>query len=925
MNRLFSSFFALATLSWLGLATAAGTPAGTLITNQAAVSADPVQPGQPPIVALSNVVSASVSPVCSVSVTPDGTPDAPGQSAVILPQESATFTYRLTNTGNTDNSYSLRALVEAASAFTPGSLNIFLDANGNGLLDGTEAAAPLSTLKLAPDAAATLFLSASSGPSDRGNAFVNLSAACPGGAPDDSNNVSQLQVGQPPVVTLAKTFTPALVKPGDIATVRIVAKNSGQGASRTLVLGDVLNALAAQGLSYVGGSASALLSGTATGSTPVAPEYSADLGSYSAAEPTVVSGLRVTVASLAPAQSLTLSFQMKAGASAENKTLTNTAMATSSNLSVSGSALLEVRYTPAVAIGPLGDPEAAEGSSADSQTVPFAVVGQPVCFDHTLKNTGNVTDNFKLSLSYPKGQATANFLNLDGSALVQPLTLEPGQSVPLRVCYLPQEGSAALQALLSATGDRGETNATRDLVTSVEAGLPILTKSTGTSGTVKIGDSVSYTLAVKNPYTHALTAAQVSDVLSSAHTFVSASDGGSYDAPSRAVTWKLGTLQPGETRTLTLGTVVSAAAVDGQNLVNTFSLTTAEVPQPVLSNQVKTPVWSAALIISKVVNTVNATYGDRLTYTLTIRNTSLTTDLTGAVITDTLPSGLVYISGTSTLAGTPMVDPGVSGQVLTWTALTIPANAQIVVTYAVRVTPEATGTMVNTVVVAGKGNNATAISSNTATATVKAKPLNFAALGDLVGYVYLDRNRDGNYDPVKDLPMVRARVILAGGRSALTDNEGRYHFSDVPYGTQALRLDPASVPYAPETRSYDGGLSGTQTVQVLGLTSVDFPLAPVSGDVQVLRRTVLTMGDLKIQKTVYVSGQEYTVQLMLDTPAALNEFVLDDPLPPGAVVLGTRPALSATLPAGTTAQTYRFSWDGEPRAAVTDPSASWRY
>ncbi|WP_407542935.1 DUF11 domain-containing protein (plasmid) [Deinococcus radiomollis] len=924
------SLSTLALLVSLGLASAVGTPAGTPITNQAIGTADPITPGLPPIQVLSNTVSATVAPVCSVVVGPHGTVQVPGQRATLLPGETTTFSYTVQNTGNTENTYTLSALSDAASAFTPG-LSVYLDANHNGALDPAEAAMPISSVKLLPDASATVFVVASTSDASRGNAYVNLSAACADGSAADTNNIAQLQVGEPPVISVLKTFTPALIKPGDTTTVTIVARNSGQGASRALVLSDALDTLAAQGLSFVKGSATARTEGTSAGVTTVMPEYSSDLSTFTSSEPIIIKSVRASVTSLAASQSLTLTFRMLAGPPAENKTLVNTAIASTNKIEVPTSANLEVRYTPAVALGPIGNPLAPEGTPADSQSVPFAVIGQPVCFDHTLLNTGNVTDDFKLDVTYSAGHATAAYFNLDGTPFVQPAVLQPVQSVAVRVCYTPADGSTTLQALVTAKGTRGESNSTTDIVVSIEAGLPLLTKSTSTTGTVKIGDSVTYSLLIKNPYTHALTAALARDTLSTAHLFVSASDGGSYDSASRTVTWTLGTLQPGETRVVTLATTVSTLAVDGQNLSNTFTLTTAEVPQPVPSNDVKTPIWSAALIISKAVDTPQVTYGDRLTYTLGIRNTSPTTALTRSFVTDTLPAGLVYIAGTSTLAGAPIADPALNGQVLIWSGLTIPANGQIVITYAVRVTPDGTGTMVNTVVVAGTGNNATAIASNTATASVKMVPLNFAPLGDIVGYVYLDVNRDGTDDLTKtdrharDIPMPRARVILAGGRVALTDDDGRYHFSNVPFGTHALRLDPASVPYLPEDRMYEGGLSGTQTVQVRGLTSVDFPLSPVSGDVQVLRRTTLNMGDLSVQKIVYVSGQEYTVQLILNTPAALEDFVLTDPLPQGATLQGDRPSLDGTLPAGETTRMYRFEWNGEPRAAVTDPSASWRY
>jgi uncharacterized repeat protein (TIGR01451 family) len=918
---------------------AVGTTAGQVIQNQASATADPLNPGDPAIVVLSNLAEATVSPVCSVSVLPDGTVAAPGQNAVLLPGETATFSYQLVNTGNASNTFDLKVLVDLSSAFTPGAVNVYLDANGNGILDDAERAAAISSLTLNADAGATVFVVAGTVTSNRGDAFVNLLAACAGGDAAnpvaDSNNVARLQVGEPPAVTVTKTFTPALVKPGDTTTVSVVALNGGVGASRSLTLGDVLSTLNAQGLTYVAGSAAASTAGTAAGTTAVTPEFSGDGATYAAAEPAVVASIRATVPSLAPSQSLTLTFKMLAGPRAENKTLTNTATATTGTgptaVTVEGSAQLTVKFQPGVALGPVGNASAPEGTPADAQTVPFAVVGQPVCFDHTLTNTGDVADNFSLAVSVTAGQATPALFGADGKPLAQPILLQPGQSVVVRVCYTAT-AAGPISATVTATGDRGETNATTDLVGDVQAGVPTLVKSVDNTGTVVAGDTLTYTLKVTNPYTRALTAALARDVLDANFVFVSApaagtTPAGSYDAATRTVTWTLGTLAPGETRTFTLVGRIANAATDGQTLLNNFSLTSTELPQPVVSNTVQNAIWSSQLVIIKTVDNQQAVYGDRLTYTLSIQNLSKTTAVTAATITDTLPVGLIYIAGTSTLGGTAYADPGVAGQVLTWSGLTLPAGGTIRVTYAVRVTPAATGDLVNTVIVKGKGggDSATAIASNTAKAAVKVTPLNFAPLGEIIGYVYVDRNRDGKFQQDSDLPLPRARVILAGGRIALTDPDGRYHFANVLYGTQAVRLDPASVPYLPLKLPTEGALNGTQTVQVNGLTSVDFPLAPLYGDIQVLRRTVLTVGSLVAEKTVYVNGDVYGVRLRLTTPAALPGFTLQDPLPPGATLQGERPASPETLPAGETVLDYQFTFAGERGAAVTDPSASWRY
>lgn len=904
-------------------ALAAGTPAGTAITNQATATYEAVTPGGDTR-SDSNVVTTTVQAVCAVSVTPGGTVAAPGQSAELLPGERAVFRYTVTNAGNTAASLPLTARSETGSAFAPG-LALYHDLNRNGALDSGEPV--VSALDLAADASADVLLVADAGQNDQGDAFVNLVTSC--GAAQGEAHVSRLRVGAPPVLGVTKTFTPALVRPGTETTVNVRASNAGQGRSREVVLTDPLGEQLAQGLSFVPGSASASR-GTL--------EYTTDGVTWSAQETRPVRGVRVRAASLAPAEALDLSFRMMAEASAEGHTILNTATVQSSAQSASSSATADVRYLPGVAIGPLGTPLAPEGTDEDRQTRPFAVVGQQVCFDHTVQNTGDVADAFRVVITYPQGAAQATLLGEGGAPLAQPLTLAPGQTSTVRVCYTPSQ-TGPLEALLTVQGERGTANTTRDLVSATETGLPELRKSVvaasadGTAlaqgATVAVGDRLSYALTVRNPYNRPLTGVVVSDPLPAHVDAVSVSDGGTLSgaAGTQVAEWRLGTLAPGESRTLKVETVVSSRAVDGEALTNIFNLVTTELPTPLPSNAVATPVWSAQLLIEKAVSAQTVTYGDRLTYTLRIRNASATTAVVDAVITDTPARGLDYLPGTATLGGQPLADPVQQDGVLRWTLASIPAGGEVVITYAARVTPEAGTELDNLVQVVGTGAGgmARAIASNSAKATVRLDPLKFAPVSDILGLVYVDRNRNGRYDAGLDTPIERARIVLAGGRLALTDAAGRYRFANVGFGTQALRLDPSTVPYPPLAVPADGGLSGTRSVQVRGLTGVDFPLAPLGGEVDALRRTSLQIGDLRVEKVVTAVTGGYAVELTLRTPRALPDFRLEDPLPGGAVLKEGGNTLSTTLGAGETKLTYRFDWTGEARAATTDPVVSWRY
>lgn len=904
---------------------AAATPAGTAITNQA--QAELVSPRTNlPETVRSNVVTTTVQAVCAVSVTPNGTLERPGQALSILPGEGGVFRYTLTNAGNDTFTVPVSAQVEAGSAGRP-AVQVVRDLNGNGRVDAGEP--EVSGVSLAPDASAALLLVV--GPvAVVGETFVNLTARC--GEQVDSDNVSVVRVGPPPVLSVDKTFAPERVRPNEEATVTVRTVNTGQGASREVTLTDLLDEQLAQGLSYVPGSARA-----STGTL----EFTQDGRTWSAQETQPVRGVRVRAGSLAAGQELTLTFRMRAGESAENRQFRNVATAATFGQNATDDALLDVRYTPGVAIGPVGNPEAPEATEADRQARTFAAVGQVVCFDHTARNTGDVRDDFTVTVTYPQGTAGAALLGVDGQPLAQPLTLDPGQTALVRVCYdLTRAGP--LEAKVTINGARGTSNATTDVIGNVEPELPRLVKSvrattTQADGqivdvpagrTVQPGDLLTYTLTVTNPYARPLSNVVISDPLPAHVDFQDASDGGkvSGGVDAQNVTWALGTLAPGETRNLTVSAKVSDRAQDNESLNNTFGMVSTEFPAPLTSNEVRTPVWKAKLIIVKEVSAPEVTYGDLVTYTLRITNSSETSAIVDAEVIDTPPPGLVYVPGTSTLEGAAISDPATRDGQLIWPLKELGAGQTVTFTYVQRVTPQASGQLVNLVMVTGNGAGgvAKAIASNRAEAVTKLNPLKFAPLADILGIVFVDRNRDGRFDEALDTPLRGARVLLAGGREALTDTRGRYSFTNVPQGTHALRLDPVSAPYVPLYRAQDGGLSGTQTVYVRGLTSVDFPLAPLGGDIVALRRTTLRVGDVKVEKAVYAAPGGYTVQLTISSATARANVSLLDPLPTGATLKEGRNTYSGSLPAGELRLTYTFEWNGTPEGATTDPELSWR-
>ncbi len=84
--------------------------------------------------------------------------------------------------------------------------------------------------------------------------------------------------------------------------------------------------------------------------------------------------------------------------------------------------------------------------------------------------------------------------------------------------------------------------------------------------TASSGTNITYAMTYTNAGPAAASNAKITDVLPAGLTFVSASNGGSYNAANRTVTWNLGTINVGYTGNVSLTTTVSGP---GSVVVNT--------------------------------------------------------------------------------------------------------------------------------------------------------------------------------------------------------------------------------------------------------------------------------------------------------------------------------------------------------------------
>ena len=249
--------------------------------------------------------------------------------------------------------------------------------------------------------------------------------------------------------------------------------------------------------------------------------------------------------------------------------------------------------------------------------------------------------------------------------------------------------------------------------------LPEVTIVKSGPATATVGSNYNYTLNVSNsgvaPTNGTIT---VTDILPSGLSFVSGSGNGWFCSSSGQVVTcttgssiSVGSAAPTINLTVTpnqIGTFVNTASVigGGDNTANTSNSVTTVCSNPVTPN----------LVIGKV-GPSTATVGVNFDYTLTINNTGTSATNGGLItVTDVIPSGLTFVTGTGT-----GWNCSAFGQTVTCTTnnvIALNGVSNIILT----VNPTTTGTVNNTASVVGGGDN-TSATSNVVTTVINAAPM----------------------------------------------------------------------------------------------------------------------------------------------------------------------------------------------------------
>ncbi len=247
------------------------------------------------------------------------------------------------------------------------------------------------------------------------------------------------------------------------------------------------------------------------------------------------------------------------------------------------------------------------------------------------------------------------------------------------------------------------------------------------------------------------------------------------------------------------------------------------------------PADELPLTIEKTASRDQVRRGEYVVYT--VQATNLTGQgLTEAVIRDRLPSGFIYVAGSAAINGVETgSDPqGTPGRDLTFDMGTIQPESTVELEYTVLVAPTAgQGERTNTAIVSGvQARTAQRLTSQPARAIVKVDDRGsvFADEAAIIGRVFLDINGDGvqNEDDAEPgIPGVK--LVTSNGLTVVTDEEGRYSLFGLRPITQVLAIQKSTLPLGAEvalSEIDDAGKPGSRFIDVKRgeLRGEDFPI-----------------------------------------------------------------------------------------------------
>ncbi|TDW15039.1 DUF7507 domain-containing protein [Kribbella kalugense] len=329
--------------------------------------------------------------------------------------------------------------------------------------------------------------------------------------------------------------------------------------------------------------------------------------------------------------------------------------------------------------------------------------GRPVTYTLTVTNNGpsaaesvKVSDPVPAPLQYVSATPSSGSCTEEAGTVTCAVgTVAPGDVVTVSVVANVPSGTPPnnldnTATVSSPTPDPVDDNnsATYTLMTGAQANIKIT--KTASPDPVVAGKAITFKLTVSNTGPSDAQGVSVVDDVPDAVTGVTASatGGATCTAAGGQVRCLAATLAAGDNFVVTVSGTVAASTKPGE-LVNTATATAQTPTDPTRSDNTSTTTPSVdAQADLSVTKTAPATVvaGNELTYTLTVHNAG-PSDAVGAVVSDTLPAGTTFVSGTGP-GGDCTQDPTLSEPVVMCPVGQLAPGDDATVTVVVKVSPD---------------------------------------------------------------------------------------------------------------------------------------------------------------------------------------------------------------------------------------------
>jgi len=677
---------------------------------------------------------------------------------------------------------------------------------------------------------------------------------------DPANDSDDASINVPAVdVTVSKVVDTATANPGATVTFTITAGNSGPGTATGVVITDVLPA----GLTLLSATPSL---GSMTGST-------------------------WTVGALGAGASATLTIVTTVDSGTAGSTIMNTATLTGVN---------EVDTDPS------NDSSAATVSvNAVDVTVTKTVdnatpnPGDTIVYTVSVSNLGpDAATGVTLVDALPTGTTLVGVVPSQGSYVGSTWTvgtISSGAAATLTLTVTVDVGTAGSTIVNTATvtqvneTDRDPGNDSDSVSVVVPAIDLAVTKTVDNPAAVE-GETITYTVVVTNTGPDSASSVEITDTLPAGTTLVSTS---TTQGSVTGAVWSVGAVAVGGGATLTIIATVDAGTA-GTTLVNTATLSASTETDTNPTNDSDTAdvtVQAVDIVVAKTVDSATAQVGDTVTFTVSAMNIGPDT-ATSVVISDPLPAGLSYTSGSPSQGGYVAATG-------TWTVGTIPAGATATLTMTATVDAGTPGSiLVNTATVASVAETDTDPGNDSASASVAIPAVDIALTkavtaatanpGDPLTYTITITNNGPDAATGVDVTDVLPTDVTLVASST---SQGSLSGSVWVVGSLGVSSS-ATLTYDVTVNTGTEGSTITNTASVTGVTQDDTDVSNNSASAS----TSVNAVDLVVAKSVDIAVANpgdpvtYTVTVTNNGPDTATGVTITDTLPAGTTLVSSAPS-----------------------------------